>query len=323
MKIAFVYYMLSPFVRQDYEVLSRHFPVEAVNYRSPIDIFSVARHIWRSDVSFSWFASGHSFIAVLISKLLGKKSVVVAGGYDVAYAPEIGYGQYTQGFHKRMYASFALKHADLVLAVSKFTKEEVLARTRPKRVEVLYNAVDTDKFRPGGKKEDIVLTVATGNAGALKLKGLDTFVKAASYLPEAKFIVLGLSEEGIESLKSLQSSDNVEMRGRVDQGELVGYYQKAKVYCQLSYRESFGVALAEAMACECVPVATERGALSEVVGDAGFYVPYGDEKATAEGIKKAFKSDGCSIARKRVKRLFGTDRREIELVKAIDMVINV
>jgi glycosyltransferase involved in cell wall biosynthesis len=209
----------------------------------------------------------------------------------------------------------------LVLAVSEFTKEEVLERTDPKRIEVIYNAVDTDIFRPGGKKENIVLTVATGGADAIKLKGLDTFIKVASCLPEAKFIIIGLSDESIKILESMRSSNNIEMQGHVDQERLIGYYQKAKVYCQLSYRESFGVAMAEAMACECIPVAADRGALPEVAGDAGFCVPYGDEKATAKGIRKAFESEKGNIARRRIEDLFTRGRRETELVKAIGMIM--
>jgi glycosyltransferase involved in cell wall biosynthesis len=321
MRIAFVYYNLSSFVRRDCEILSRHFCAEKIRYKRPFDIVKIAASVWRSEVSFSWFASGHSFIAVLISKLLGRKSVVVAGGYDVAYAPEIGYGQYTQGWQKRMYADNALKHADLVLAVSEFTKEEVLARTKPKRIEVIYNAVDTDKFRPGGKKEDIVLTVATGGVDAIKLKGLDTFVKAASYLPEAKFIILGLSDESIKILESMRSSNNIEMQGYVDQEKLIGYYQKAKVYCQLSYRESFGVALAEAMACGCIPVATKRGALPEVVGDTGYYVPYGDPYATAVVIQKALSSNREEDARHRAESLFRKELRDSRLIYLIENLI--
>ncbi len=283
MKIAFIFYDLSSFVSRDFEILSRHFQVEKVKYRKPRDLFGIAASIWRSDVSFSWFASGHSFLAVLLSRMAAKKSIVIAGGYDVAFAPEIGYGQYTQGWNKRKYADFALKNADLVLAVSKFTKEEAIARASPRKIEVIYNGIDTDKFKPSsematGSRDDLALTVASGLRNVIKLKGLDVFVKAAAHLPEVKFLVAGLRDDDKETLKGIQSSNNIELRGCLTQDELISYYQKAKIYCQLSYRESFGVALAEAMACGCVPVVTDRGALPEVVGEAGFCVPY--EEAT-------------------------------------------
>jgi glycosyltransferase involved in cell wall biosynthesis len=324
-KIAFIYYYFSSFVRQDFEILSRPFQVEKLNYREPLDVFRIAVSIWRSDISFTWFASGHSFLAVLLSKMMGKKSIVVAGGYDVAFAPEISYGQYTLGWHKRKYADFALKNADLVLAVSEFTKAEATARAKPKKIEVIYNAIDVARFKPAdgkevGTREDLVLTVASGLKNVIRLKGLDIFVEAAAYIPEVKFLVLGLSNDDRETLKGMQSSENVEFRGYVDQEELITYYQKAKIYCQLSYRESFGVALAEAMACGCVPVVTDRGALPEVVGEAGFYAPYGDIESTVSAIKKALSANDGNRARARIEERFSQRTRESRLLYAIKML---
>jgi glycosyltransferase involved in cell wall biosynthesis len=323
MKIAFIYYHFSSFVRQDFEILSRHFQVEKVNYRKPLDVLRIAGSIWRSDVSFTWFASGHSFLAVLLSKMMGKKSIVIAGGYDVAFAPEICYGQYTLGWHKRKYADFALKNTDLVLAVSEFTKAEAIACAKPKKIEVIYNAIDISKFRPASEneertREDLVLTVASGLKNVIKLKGLDVFVQAAAHLPEVKFLVLGLSNDDRETLKGIQSSNNVEFRGYVNQEELISYYQKAKIYCQLSYRESFGVALAEAMACGCVPVVTDRGALPEVVGDVGFIATYGDIESTVFSIKNALSTNNGSRARARIEEIFSQSMRESRLLYTIE-----
>lgn len=319
MKVAFVYYDYSSFVQQDYEILSRHFNVERVQYRKPNDVFKMASAISHSDVVFSWFASGHSFLSVMLSRILGKRSVVVAGGYDVAFVPEIGYGQYTQGWMKRKYTDLTLKYADVVLAVSQFTRDEVLKRTRPRRLEVVYNGIDTEKFHPKGEKEDLVITVASGSMNVIKRKGLYTFVKAARFLPNVQFMIIGVRNDALNILRS-KSPENVVTLGRVSEEELVECYQRAKVYCQLSYVESFGMALAEAMACGCVPVVTDRGALPEVVGDTGFYAPYGDEKATAECIRKAIESNKEYQARKRIKENFSLRKREAAIMEVIDSV---
>ena len=106
-----------------------------------------------------------------------------------------------------------------------------------------------------------------------------------------------------------------------DDQALLKSYQKAKVYCQLSYYESFGVALAEAMACECVPVIADRGALPEVIGDVGFYVPYGDPEATAEAIGKALKSGKGAEARERIKTMFSLERRRDEFICEIEELL--
>lgn len=319
MKVTFIYYPESSFVRQDCAFLSWDFQVEKVSYKDPSDVIRMISPIARSDLMFSWFTSGHSFAAVLLCKLLRKKSVVVAGGYDVAYEPEINYGQYTLARHKRMYADYVLHNADLILAVSQFTRSEVLARAKPKRVRVLYPGIDTNKFRPGGEKEELVMTVASGSGRIIGLKGLDTFVGAAALLPEVSFIIMGLSGQDREELQS-RPPENVLLCGYVSSEELVTLYQRARVYCQLSYRESFGMALAEAMACGCVPVVTERGAMPEVVGDTGYYVPFGNVQSAAEAIEKALSSKKGLEARMRVEEKFSLNRREKGLSSLLESV---
>jgi len=321
MKISFICYPPSTFVKHDFEILSRHFQVEAVPYRSARDIMHMIDPIRRSDVVFSWFASGHSFAAVMLARIFRKRSVVVAGGYDVAFEPEINYGQYTLGRHKRMYADFALNRADAILAVSEFTKEEVLARSKPRRVEVVYNGIDTDIFRPMGEKEDLVLTVASGSNNVIRLKGLDVFARAARYHKDIKFLVLGLSDADRKTLASCFSSNNLDLRGPVSRQELISYYQRAKVYCQLSYRESFGVALAEAMACGCTPVVTRRGALTEVVGETGYYVPYGNAMAAAEAIAEALISYKGTFVRNRIIKVFQKRIREERLIQIVESLL--
>jgi len=165
---------------------------------------------------------------------------------------------------------------------------------------------------------DAVVTVASGLGDIIRVKGLHVFVKAAALLPEVKFTILGLTDENKQTLKGMISSKNVELCGYMSQEDLLTYYQRAKVYCQLSYRESFGIATAEAMACGCVPVVTDRGALPEVVGDKGIYVPYGDEKATAEGINNALNLDNGVLARKRIEDKFSRRERERSLLDAIE-----
>jgi len=90
--------------------------------------------------------------------------------------------------------------------------------------------------------------------------------------------------------------------------------------CQLSYYEAFGLAPAEGMACECIPVVTkERTGMGEFVGDCGFYVPYGDEKATAKAIKKALNAPDelGKKARERIIKMFPLEKRERELLKVM------
>lgn len=317
-RILFVYYQPSSFVRCDLEILRRYFDVIELRiqtFRNPLNILKVLLGTARADLVYTWFAATNAFFAVLFSMLLRKKSIVVIGGYDVAYVPEIDYGSLLSPL-ERVKVKFVLRHANTVLPVSRSTAKEMLRIAKPKKFEIVYNCVDVERYGPLGEKEVLVITTANITKSTLKRKGLDVFVKTAALLPEIQFILIGKYDDSIKHLKKI-ASPNVMFTGYLSNEALLDHYRRAKVYCQLSVHEGFGVALAEAMACGCVPVVTKRYALPEVVGDTGFYVPYNDPKATVEAIKKALKSNKGEKARERIQRKFSIKTREEKLVKEI------
>lgn len=324
-EILFLTSSLSSFVEKDLQVLKGHYPVrEIITGAKPAGSLvqrisfglSIFFGVFRTDIAFSWFAHNHSYLAVMASRLLGKRSVAVVGGYEVANEPDIGYGAILDP-ELAGRVRYIIENADCILAVSEFSRKEILAVAEPRRLETVYNGIDTDVFSPRGRKEEVVLTVCVISAANVRVKGLDTFIEAARYLPEVRFVLLGrVIDDAFETLNQDVPS-NLEIITSPSQDEILQWYRRAKVYCQLSYRESFGVALAEAMSCECIPVVTDRGALPEVVGNQGFVVPYGDTQATVDAISKALTSDIGSAARERVCEAFSMERRAEKLHQII------
>lgn len=310
-----------PFVKSDFEALRRSFTVYPVQVSKNLvkSIVDFVRFTPSSDVIFVWFAGFQALLSLFFTKLFRRKMVVVAGGYDAAYVPEINYGAFTY-WYRAAVAYFVFRNSDVIVAVSESTRREVLQRLIPKRIVVIYNGVDTDLFAPKGNKEKMVLTVGAVNDSNLMKKGLETFVKTARHLPETPFILAGRYDEAINRLKSI-SNPNVEFTGYIPFRKLLNLYQRSKVYAQLSYHESFGVALAEAMSCECVPVVTRRTALPEVVGNCGLYVPYGDAEETVKALTKALDENELGKrARQRITRFFSLQERERRLVELVSAI---
>lgn len=322
-KVLFIYPTPSSFMIKDLDILKSFSNVKPmkidVTHRrleKLKDILDIFRGVMTSDVSVSWFVLDYAFYATFFSKLFRKKSVVIAGGFDVVSMPEIGYGAMQNPKHRRK-TKFTLKHADNVLAVSESTKKDVLNWVKNAKVETVYHGFDHSKLKRG-TKEKLVISVGTSAWHTLKVKGIETFVKSAKFLPDVQFMLIGSHEDdSLDYLKTIASS-NVEFVSFLPFQELLTYFRKASVYVQVSAQESFGSALAEAMLCECVPVVTNRGAISEVVGDTGFYVPYGNPKATAEAIKKALNSDRGKEARERIENMYPIEKRAKELLKVIE-----
>jgi len=307
-RILFVRPSKSSFIQEDLKLLKKHFDVRAVDFvlsrrnlkDTLVTPFKMVLGVLWTDVTFSWFADTHAFWAVKLSKIFRKKSIVVVGGYEVAKVPEIGYGAMLNLRSARRVKS-VLENADKILAVSEFNKKEILKYTNPKNIELVYNGVDHDKFKPKNEREDLVITAGNPTKNTCKLKGIDTFVKASLAFPEFRFVVIGNYDVDIHN-RLKQIAPNVEFTGALSHEEVTSWLKKAKVYCQLSYRESFGMSLVEAMSCGCIPVISNRGALPEIVSNLGFIVDYGDVDGTIKAISNALNSsDKHEAVRERAK----------------------
>jgi glycosyltransferase involved in cell wall biosynthesis len=169
----------------------------------------------------------------------------------------------------------------------------------------------------------MVLTVGNVDSANVKRKGLEPFVRAASYLPEMEFVLVGAWKDNtIEYLQSIATS-NVLFTGRVSDKELMDYYRKASVYVQASLHEGFGMSVAESMLAGCIPVVTRAGALPEVVGDTGVYTDSTEPAEIAQAIEIAikFSTDQRDQARQRVLKMFTLEKRRQLLENLVQLTI--
>jgi glycosyltransferase involved in cell wall biosynthesis len=94
-------------------------------------------------------------------------------------------------------------------------------------------------------------------------------------MPHLPFRVIGLRDAGFDEAKRLSANlPNVTVvPGRIPLEDLLLDFWQAKVYLQPSIEERFGVSVAEAMSCGCIPLVAPVNALKEVVGEAGVIIP--------------------------------------------------
>lgn len=318
-----------PFIDLDVGLLRSAFDVRALHVRfAPrsrfvSDTLAALRGVLWADVVLAWFGGMHTLFPFLLARLLGKRCAIIASGVDVAAMPSIGYG-HMRGGVLRWIGLLVFRLAHRVFAVSEHTAREAQrnAHVPADTIQVIHHGVPDrcatveTAFEP----RTGVITVATINAQTVQRKGLETFVQTASLLPNLSFRLIGGGDEQIlETLRRMASS-NTTFTGWISDEELSSHMQRAKVYVQVSVHEAFGMALAEAMLCGCLPVVTERGALPEVVGPTGWYVPYGDPEATACAIREALAAppSAAERVRRRIRQHFPLDQRRRQLVAAVD-----
>jgi len=303
LKILFCGILKSPFILQDLELLKKYYTINIINLdvtndkREGIFYFLLSLltkdiyTLYKSDVVYIWFANLPAFPLILLSKLFKKRSILMIGGWEVANYPEINYGNQMNKL-KGAITRWCLQNATVVITFCYDYKSIIKDLVPRSIVYIVPMAVDKSLCEcPLPIKSDIVVTALMSLQFTDVLKGIPTFKAVAKCIPYECNIYEAMPHD-----------------------ILMNRLRESKVYCQLSYTESFGITNLEAMACGCVPVVTDRGALPEIVGNTGVIVPYGDVDATINAIHKAMTMDG-SAARERAK-MFIEDTR-IQLLSSI------
>lgn len=314
----------SSFVREDIRTLSQHFEVIPFQYKGKGDLLPLMRTIKASDLCLSWFVDTHAGMAQFACRFAGRPHIAIVGGYEVASDSPLDYGLNSDrgaGVSlRRILRSHVLAKASAIVVPSNFSCQEVLRLGEPKRLEIVPLGVDTEKFKPLAK------TASVGTIGQVfspdrDIKGIGTLMAAATTLGEVDFHVAGpiLDDSLVQS-----APPNVKFHGELAHDEIATFLGHLRVYCQLSQRESFGLAAVEALAAGCVPVVSDGGALPEVIGDVGFRVPHGDARSVAVAIRRALSlSSPYNEARNRAQERYRIEIRAAHLTELLNSFLDV
>ena len=198
-----------------------------------------------------------------------------------------------------------LARATRVIAVSSAVAKELQRVVSEKQIALIPNGIDVERFeraragfdrgqflRGMGLPEECLLV---GSVGELRtLKRHDDFIRAAAQIvsrfPETHFVLAGIDTIGdvrkqLEKLVTdLRLNDCFHFLGWVDGAEEL--LCAMDVFVSASETESFGLAMAEAMAAGTPVVATRTEGAQEVVEDqeTGLIVPIGDVEEIAEAV---------------------------------------
>lgn len=215
---------------------------------------------------------------------------------------------------------FTLSKASRVIAVSQAVAAQLEADNivPVKKISVVLNGIDAGRFVEARAKFDrrqfldrwklSADSLLVGTIGELTpLKGQEEFLRAAlevlKQFPEAHFIVAGIDHSGGNKHRTRleQLIAELNLKARVS---LVGWLEDlAQLYCALdvfvsaSHTESFGLAIAEAMASGTAVVATETDGARELIKakETGLLVPIGDVKKLAEAILSLLKDKPARV----------------------------
>ena len=223
-----------------------------------------------------------------------------------------------------------INQVDKIIAVSNFSREAAIKEGfSANKIEVVYNGVDIDKFKPHEEKrnllrkkynipQDAFTMIIVSRIKNLRNKGHQHLLNVLSEYEVSKYwhlVVIGKGK-GLDSLKQKVKEYNLQDRVHLlgHKTDVENYEDMADVVVLPSYFETFGLVLAEGMAMEKPAVAFKVGGVPEVIEDnkTGFVVDYDNDDELVEKLAILAKNpDLCKQmgiqARKKVAKDFANE----------------
>ena len=189
----------------------------------------------------------------------------------------------------------AAERSDLIIAVSKFTANQVssLLKVERSRIRVVPHGVSVKPVMRDRTRKPIILFV-----GALQIrKNVARLVEAFESIPEPwKLVLAGASgyraDEVLQRIAASPARNRIDVTGYISQQRLDELYGEASVFAFPSLDEGFGMPVLEAMAWG-VPVVTSAGsALGEIAAGAALLVDPLDVEAIRGALWRLTEEDG-------------------------------
>ncbi len=248
----------------------------------------------RSDLIHALDGWPYGVIAALANLALGKPLLITAIGTGAIQPLYRRYG---------WLLAWAYRRANRVVAISDYTRREVVKKVAGLEIDVINHAVSSEEFeRPlwdgvaAGDRARIegwrpfILSVGSPKARKGFTVSIRAFAEIVPQRPELRYVMVGSGGPAIRGLvRELGLEDRVVMVKHVPRPFLVGLYRNAELFMLLPYDvdkdvEGFGFVFLEAAAAGLPVIGTRESGAEDALshGENGFLVPPQDPPAAAE-----------------------------------------
>ncbi|MDU2673165.1 MAG: glycosyltransferase family 1 protein [Clostridium sp.] len=237
-----------------------------------------------------------------MAPLLSKNKVVITV-HDIAFKTLKNVFTWKTKLWKNLITNLSIKKADKIIAISNFTKNELLkvyGKEINKKIVVVLNGfndfskdvIDENDIKDkilDLKNEKYILTVSTISPR----KNIDGLIRAyneTTVKDEYKLVVAGgngwLSDDVFKTVDELHLSDKVIFTNKINDNELKFLYKNCEIFAYVSFYEGFGLPPLEAMSYSKPCLVSNRSSIPEVAGEAAILVRPENIKEISEGIEK-------------------------------------
>lgn len=245
-----------------------HFQPDSMARAARSSVAELISSGWQPDIVDAHYLYPDGVAAASLARSLGLPLVLTARGSDVNLIADL------PGPRARILE--ACRQADAVVAVSAALRDRLLALgVAADKVSVLRNGVDADLFQPADAAEartrlglpaEGVLLASVGNL--LPVKGQALAIETLQHVPACRLVIVGegpLRDTLEQQARRLGVADRVLFRPSMLQHELRYLYAASDLLLLTSQREGWPNVVLEAMACGTPVIATDVGAVREMI----------------------------------------------------------
>jgi len=222
----------------------------------------------------------------------------------------------------------ALKKVDRIIAISYFTKKEIirLIGFDENKIDVVYQGVDHSRYRPMDKEkckerlglnpDDKYILVVASNEERKRMDLVKRiFDEVRRRREDVKLIKAGYAEK--------LTGEGIINTGYIPEPEMPVLYNAADVYLHTSEYEGFGLPVLEAMACGVPVVAYGKASIPEVVGPYGNVIYSDSDNCVEQFVEKILQNIDKGVDYKALERSknFSWEKTAKETIKVYEKII--
>jgi N-acetyl-alpha-D-glucosaminyl L-malate synthase BshA len=234
------------------------------------------------------------FVGVIIAKIMRRPIVITAHLMDITtHGADVGplenIKDFESNFIFRRLIIFTLNSSNKIIAVSADLANKIeLMGIDNKKISILRNAVDVNKFKPLKNtelrnnfniSEEDILILFIGHLEAFKgiYELIDAFCKVKGKINNLKLMIIGEGHEEQkvkEKVSELELDNFIIFTGKISPEVIQNFYQMADIFVLPSYTEGLPLVVIEAMACGLPVIVSNVGGIPEIVrdGENGFII---------------------------------------------------
>lgn len=238
--------------------------------------------------------------AVFIVKKIFRKKFVIH--WHFGRIPDM-YSQHNREYqrlrkvHKQCDASIVLDvRSKDAMVEDNLTNVHVVSNAVTETVLTYAKSLNIDKIQNQRQNREVLFV-----GHILSTKGVFELVKACSQINDVHLTIVGPDMNGIipkliEIAKNRENGKWITFTGELDREKVLAYYQSCSVFCLPSYSEGFPYVILESMSCGCPIIATNVGAIPEMLsGECGVVVEPKIVDELKNGIIRLLNDKGFSM----------------------------